>query len=190
MSGITPVESDFFLRKRDQAMVRDGYAMGVTAQILAHKLWSPEGWFQVDDPIFPVQRSQPSGKDLRLSEEGEVSLEAELAVTEGLPESVDKLSEQGTAGSCKWCQSTNHLRVCFLDTTPSFGRYPEVRRYSIAMAPATHNDDTLKCHMACNARRTRIEETADDDLCGQRFRSLRFQGWNVASFRSQRGNPG
>ncbi len=66
--------------------------MGVAAQILQHKLWATEGWFQIDDPVCSVQGSQPGGKDLRLSEEGEVSVETELAVTEGLLESVDKLS--------------------------------------------------------------------------------------------------
>jgi hypothetical protein len=73
-------------------MVGDGHAMGVAAEILEHKLWAAEGWFQIDDPVFSVQGSEPGSKDLRLSEECEVSLETELAVTEGLLESVDKLS--------------------------------------------------------------------------------------------------
>jgi hypothetical protein len=59
---------------------------------LEHKLWATEGWFQIDDPVFSVEGSQPGGKSFRLSEEGEVSVETELAVTEGLLESVDKLS--------------------------------------------------------------------------------------------------
>src|SRR5713226_3867831 len=33
-------------------MVGDGHAMGVAAQILEHKLWATEGWFQIDDPVF------------------------------------------------------------------------------------------------------------------------------------------
>ena len=71
--------------------------MGVAAQILEHKLWATEGWFQIDDPIFSVEGSQPGGKSFRLSEEGEVSVETELAVTEGLLESVDKLSTKDLA---------------------------------------------------------------------------------------------
>ena len=74
--------------------------MGVAAQILQHKLWATEGWFQIDDPVCSVQGSEPGGKDLRLSEEGEVSVETEPAVTEGLLESVDKLSAK---------DSTQHL---------------------------------------------------------------------------------
>ncbi len=78
-------------------MVGDGHAMGVAAQILEHKLWAPEGWFQIDDPVFSVQGSEPGGKSLRLSEEFEVSVEGELAVAEGLLESVDKLSTKDLA---------------------------------------------------------------------------------------------
>jgi hypothetical protein len=73
-------------------MVADGHAMGVAAQIVEHKLWATEGWFQVDNPFFPVQWSEPGGKGFRLSEECEVSVETELAVTEGLLERADKLS--------------------------------------------------------------------------------------------------
>src|SRR6266566_1485518 len=73
-------------------MVGDGHAMGVAAQILKHKLWATEGWFQINDPVCSVQGPQPGGKDVWLSEEGEVSVETELAITEGLLESGDKLS--------------------------------------------------------------------------------------------------
>ena len=73
-------------------MVGDGHAMGVAAQILQHKLWATEGWFQIDDPVFSIQGSQPGGKDLWLSEECEVSVEVELAVAKSLLEGVDKLS--------------------------------------------------------------------------------------------------
>ena len=71
-------------------MVGDGHAMGVAAQILEHKLWATEGWFQIDDPVFSVEGSQPGGKDLRLSEECELSVETKLTFAEGLLESVDK----------------------------------------------------------------------------------------------------
>ncbi len=65
-------------------MVGDSHAMGVTAEILQHELWATEEWLQLDDPVLSVQGSQAGGKDLRLSETREISLEAELAVTEGL----------------------------------------------------------------------------------------------------------
>src|ERR1700719_119254 len=31
------------------------------------------------------------------------------------------VSEQGTAGCCKWCQKTNDLHVCFLESGPLIG---------------------------------------------------------------------
>src|SRR5260370_10956575 len=73
-------------------MVGDGHAMGVAPQILQHELRATERRFQVDDPVLSVQGSQPGGKDLRLRKKGEISLEAELAITENLPEGIDKLS--------------------------------------------------------------------------------------------------
>jgi hypothetical protein len=33
-------------------MVRDGHAMGITAQILEHILGATEGWFAVDHPVL------------------------------------------------------------------------------------------------------------------------------------------
>jgi hypothetical protein len=44
-----------------------------------------------------VQGSQPGGKGLRLSKKCEISLEAELAITESLPEGIDKLSAKDSA---------------------------------------------------------------------------------------------
>ena len=55
MSGIAPTKSDRLFGKRDQAMIRDGYAMGVAAQILQHICGATERWFGVDHPIFSEQ---------------------------------------------------------------------------------------------------------------------------------------
>src|SRR5260370_14128604 len=66
--------------------------MGGGAEILEDELRATERRFQVDDPVLSVQGSQPGGKDLRLRKKCEISLEAELAITESLPEGIDKLS--------------------------------------------------------------------------------------------------
>src|SRR5437899_12647545 len=80
-------------------MVRDSHAMGVAAQILEHKLWAPEGWFQIDDPVGSVQGSQPGGKDLRLGEEGEVSVES-LSTLLGKPSATaDSVSTETSPSS-------------------------------------------------------------------------------------------
>jgi hypothetical protein len=56
VSGVAPVESDLAIRKGNQAMVGDGYAMRVAAQILEHMVWTPEGSFGIDHPVFSEQR--------------------------------------------------------------------------------------------------------------------------------------
>lgn len=73
-------------------MVGDGHAMGVAAQILEYILGATEGTFQVHHPILSEQWPQPGGEDLRLRKKLEVSPEVELAILEGLLESVDELS--------------------------------------------------------------------------------------------------
>jgi hypothetical protein len=73
-------------------MVGDGHAMGISAQIVQHIFGATEGTFQVDHPVLSKQRPQPGGKDPGLSEEFQISLEAELAVLEGLLECIDELA--------------------------------------------------------------------------------------------------
>ena len=52
MSGVAPVKGDLLTSQRDESMVGDGHAMGVTAQIVEHMFWAPEGMFRVDHPIL------------------------------------------------------------------------------------------------------------------------------------------
>lgn len=80
MSGIPPTKSDLAFSKRDQAMVGDGYAMGVAAQILEHVCGAAEGRFRVNHPVFSEQWSQPGSEGFALSESRPISLEAQ-AVT-------------------------------------------------------------------------------------------------------------
>ena len=55
VSGIAPTKSDRLSGKRDQAMIRDGYAMGVAAEILEHILRAAEGWLRVHHPALSEQ---------------------------------------------------------------------------------------------------------------------------------------
>src|SRR5713101_9165683 len=96
VSGIAPTKSDLSFGERDQAMIRDGYAMGVAAQILEHILRAAEGWFRVHHPVLSEQWPQPSGEGLGLGETGQVSMEVELAFLKGLPESSNKLAAENT----------------------------------------------------------------------------------------------
>ena len=52
VSGVAPAEGDLLFGKRDQAMVGDGHAVGVAAQIVEHMLGATEGRFRVDHPVL------------------------------------------------------------------------------------------------------------------------------------------
>ena len=75
-------------------MVGDGHAMGVATQILQRVFGATEGAFQVDHPVLSVEWSQPGGEGLGLSQELQVSMKVELAVTEGLLESIHELATE------------------------------------------------------------------------------------------------
>jgi hypothetical protein len=55
VSGIAPTKRDFPVSKRDQAMVGDGHAMGVTTEIAKHMLWASKRSFRVNHPVFSEQ---------------------------------------------------------------------------------------------------------------------------------------
>jgi len=57
VSGIAPTKSDLAIGKGDQAMVGDGHAMGVAAEILQHIGGATEGRLQVHHPLFSKQWS-------------------------------------------------------------------------------------------------------------------------------------
>ena len=52
---IAPAKDNLAICKGHQAMVGDGHAMGVPAEILEHMLWAAKRWFRVDHPIFAEQ---------------------------------------------------------------------------------------------------------------------------------------
>src|SRR5260370_7489966 len=112
-------------------MVGDGHAMGVAAEILQYKLWATEGWFQIDDPVLAVQGSQPGGKSFRLSEECEVSMETKLAVTEGLLESVDKLSAKDLTQH----HARKKVPLGCGNPVSATQRQPPARNHTISMQP-------------------------------------------------------
>src|SRR5450631_2469821 len=65
VSRIAPTKCDPPVSKRDQAMVRDGHAMGVAEEILEHMLWASERSFRIDvvsarQQRFSVERGASS----------------------------------------------------------------------------------------------------------------------------------
>jgi len=70
---VTPAKGNLAVRQCDQAMVGDGDAMSIAAEILQDVLGSAEGWFGVDDPVFAEERTQPGGEELGMGEGREFS---------------------------------------------------------------------------------------------------------------------
>jgi hypothetical protein len=97
VSRIPPTKSALPLRKRDKAMVGDGHAMGVTAQILEHMLGASEGWFAINHPVLSKQGSKPGSKDLRLGQERQIAREVELIVLESVLEAGYELAAEYTS---------------------------------------------------------------------------------------------
>ena len=92
MSRVAPAKGDLAIGERDQAVVGDGDAMGVAAQILEHVLGASEGGLAVDHPVLSVEWPQPGSEDLGLSQGGQLAREAELAVLKGRLEAGHELA--------------------------------------------------------------------------------------------------
>jgi hypothetical protein len=66
--GVAPTKGDLAVVERNQSVVGDGHAVGVTAEVVEHILRTTKRWFGIDDPIFAKQRPEPRREGLRLSE--------------------------------------------------------------------------------------------------------------------------
>ena len=97
MSRIAPAKDHLAIGKGNQAMVGDGHAMGVAAEILQYVFRTTEGTFQVDHPRLSKQWPQPSREDLGFGEQLEVFGKAELTILEGLAKCCNKLATENLA---------------------------------------------------------------------------------------------
>ena len=92
VGGVAPAKGNLAVRQRDQAMVGDGDAVGIAAEILQDVLGSAEGWFGVDDPIFAEERTQPGSEELGMGERCEFSGQVQLTALEGRLQAGDELA--------------------------------------------------------------------------------------------------
>jgi hypothetical protein len=63
------------------AMIGDGHAMGVAAEITQPLHGTTEGWLGIDDPVVSVQAAEEFGKLLRIGESGCRTGAAKLVAT-------------------------------------------------------------------------------------------------------------
>ena len=91
---VTPAKSNLAVGQRDQAMVGDGDAVSIAAEILQDVHGPAEGWFGVDDPVFAEERTQPGSEELGMGERHEFSGQVQLTALEGRLQSSDELATE------------------------------------------------------------------------------------------------
>jgi hypothetical protein len=79
---IVPTESNLVMLESHEAMVGDGYAMGVAGEITQHMMGTAEGWLGVDDPVLTEQGAQEGAECAFIFEWLERSGEGELVLLE------------------------------------------------------------------------------------------------------------
>src|SRR5260370_34803220 len=94
VSGIAPAESDNAVGECDEAMVRDGDAMGVLAEVAKRMLRPAEGTLRVHYPWGAEQRTKPRGERLRILQRGECSVETEFVLPRQLFGALHKLAPE------------------------------------------------------------------------------------------------
>lgn len=81
VAGITiifPAERDVVIGDSSQAVVRDGDAVGVTAEITKDMVGSAKGWFGVDDPVGRAETVDKRSEGFWLFEWGEATMQREF----------------------------------------------------------------------------------------------------------------
>ena len=79
---ILPAESNLVMLEGHEAMVGDGYAMGIAGEIAEHMMGTAEGGLGVDDPVLTEQGAQEGAEGLFVFQRLENSGEDELVLLE------------------------------------------------------------------------------------------------------------
>jgi hypothetical protein len=85
MGVVLPAEAHLVVIDREQSMVGDRDAMGVTCQVLQNVLGPAKRGLGLHDPLLPEQGAQESRKRLLLRQGEADSLKHELVSLEGSP---------------------------------------------------------------------------------------------------------
>jgi hypothetical protein len=79
---ILPAESNLVMLESHEAMVGDGYAMGIAGEIAEYMVGTAEGRLGVDDPVLTEQGAQEGAEGLFVFQRLENSGEGELVLLE------------------------------------------------------------------------------------------------------------
>src|ERR1700689_1491921 len=94
VSGIAPAKSNAALVEGDEAVVGDGHAMSVLAEIAQRMLRTAEGTFRVHHPFGAEQRTQPRRKHLWILQRSQTAVEAEVVLRMQCSQAVHKLAPE------------------------------------------------------------------------------------------------
>lgn len=111
---ILPAEVDAAVYDLEQAMIGDGDAVSVAAEIVDDLGGAAEGALGVDDPALMGGRPQPTTKRLWVRESGQIAKEREMSLLEGFEQGLTK--EMAEAGAEDFDREEEMLAV-FLGTT-------------------------------------------------------------------------
>jgi hypothetical protein len=96
VGGVSPTKGDLVLLEGDEAVIGDGDAMRIAAEVVENMLRAAEGRFAVDDPVLAEQLAEERGESLGWSKKLQATVEAELFPGKGALESGDELAPEDT----------------------------------------------------------------------------------------------
>ncbi len=91
---VLPAESDLLPIERNEPVIADGNAMRIAAQIAEHRFWACHRRFNIDDPVFPMQRLKQSPEGFGIFQWGGCTAETELTPTIRPLQSIEKLASK------------------------------------------------------------------------------------------------
>jgi hypothetical protein len=93
---IFPAESNLVMFESHEAVVGDGYAMGVAGEIAEHMMGTAERWLGVDDPVLTEQGTQEGAEGFLVGQGLKSSSEGELVLLESSLQAGDELAAEDT----------------------------------------------------------------------------------------------
>src|SRR5882672_10417992 len=94
---ILPAEADAALFDLEQAVIGDGNAVGVAAEIVDDLGGAAEGTLGIDDPAAVRGKVQPAPEGWRIGEPGQIAKEGELTLLKGFEQCIpEEVTEAGT----------------------------------------------------------------------------------------------
>jgi hypothetical protein len=94
---VSPAEGNLAAFEGDEAVIGDGHAVGVAAEITENVFGTTEGWLAVDHPVLTEEGTEERSEHFRFCQKLEIPVEAQLAVVEGPFESGNKLATENAA---------------------------------------------------------------------------------------------